>query len=124
MENNAGYQILSSVRDGIIEVTIKGKITQNTFEDLLNDADEILKATGAEKALWDVRTLEGRFAFDNVYSRARSYTRHYYDIHNAIVDLPANADFVSLHEARVVNAGVSLKCFNDIDAARSWLKRK
>jgi len=124
MENHAGYQIMSSVRDGMIEVTITGEITVNSFENLLNDIDEILKASGAGKALWDVRSLEGRYSCENVYSSARSYTKRYYDIHNAIVDLPMNADFVSLNEPRVVNAGVSLKCFTDIDAARSWLKSK
>jgi hypothetical protein len=124
MENDAGYRILSFVSDGIIEVRITGEITQKTFENLLIDADEILKASGVGKALWDVRALEGRFAYENVYARARSYTRRYYDIHNAIVDIPVNADFVSLNEARIVNAGVSLKCFTDIDIARSWLKRK
>jgi hypothetical protein len=124
MENNAGYQISLSVNDGIIEITITGEVTQSTFENLLNDADVILKSNRAGKALWDVRALEGRYAHEDIYSRARSYTKHYYDIHNAIVDLPRNAEFVSLTETRAVNAGVSLKCFTDIDAARTWLKRR
>jgi hypothetical protein len=124
MENKKGYQILSSVNKGIIEFTITGEISQSTFEDLLSEADEILKASRAGKALWDVRALEGRFAYENIYARVRSYTKHYYEVHNAIVDLPGNADFVSATEARVVNAGVSLKCFTDMDAARTWLYKK
>jgi hypothetical protein len=124
MENGTGYQISSSLNKDIIEVVITGQVTQNTFENLLNDADNVLKASGAGKVIWDVRALEGRFAYADVYSRARSYIRHYYDVHNAIVDLPENADFISVNEIRMVNAGVSLKCFPDMDAARTWLKKK
>lgn len=124
MENKSEYQISSSVNKDIIEVIITGHVTKSTFENLLNEADNILRASGAGKVIWDVRALEGRFAYVDVYSRARSYTRHYYDVHNAIVDLPGNASFASVYETIVVNAGVSLKCFTDMETARSWLKKK
>ena len=124
MEKKADYQILSSVNEGIIEVVITGEATKSTFERLEKEADAIIKASGVDKALFDVRALKGRFIYENLYNRVRSYTIHYYDIHNAVVDLPENADFASMQEDNAKIAGVSMKWFTDIDDARTWLKSK
>jgi hypothetical protein len=41
-----------------------------------------------------------------------------------VVDIPENSDYQSFHENTAVNAGMKLKFFTDIDAARAWLKSK
>ena len=124
MEKKADYQISSSVNKGIIEVVITGEIIKSTFERVEKEADAIIKASGVDKALLDVRALKGRFIYENLYHRARNYTMYYYDIHNAIVDIPENADFADMQETTAKYAGVSMEWFTDIDAARDWLKSK
>jgi len=45
-------------------------------------------------------------------------------INTAFVDIAENASYNSIHETPSINAGLSFKCFTDIDAARTWLKSK
>ena len=124
MKKQIEYQISSSVNKGIIEVVITGEVTKSTFERIEKEADAVIKASGADKALLDVRALKGRFIYENLYHRARSYTTHFFGIHTAIVDLPENADFADMQETKARNAGVSMKWFTDKDAARDWLKKQ
>jgi hypothetical protein len=43
-------------------------------------------------------------------------------MNTAFVDIDENASYNSIHETPSIHAGLSFKCFTDIDTARAWLK--
>ena len=120
----AEYQISSSVNEGILEVAIKGKLTKSSAEEITNEFCAITKANGIEKVLVDVRALNGRLRITETYERVRSLPPHMYKIYIVIVDISGNAAYKSFHEYTLMNAGIRVKWFIDIDAARAWLKSK
>jgi hypothetical protein len=121
MGNNAGYQVSSSVNDGILEIVVTGNaIGIATNEKMLNEFDAILKANNARKAIIDVHALGRRLAETDIYRFVRTFSSVIYDIQSAIVDLPEKASFATA----VKNAGLSFEWFTDIDAARKWIKSK
>ena len=95
MEKKVEYQISSSMNKEILEAIITGETTKSTVEKMKNEVDAIIKANNVHKVLWDIRALKGRFGDEAVYFRARNNAIGYYNIHNAIVDIPENADFVN-----------------------------
>jgi hypothetical protein len=119
MENQAEYQISSSLNDGFLEVVITGNAIGSTFDKMINELDAILKANRAEKTILDIRALDGRLDHSQIYRYVRNYPSVIYDIQSAIVDLPKNAHY----ETAAKNAGLlSWKWFTDVDTARKWLK--
>ena len=114
------YNISTSVNWEIIEIVITGEVAEDFFEELKNEFNTILKRMNSKKLLIDVRTLKIPRVFSEACSRIiyyppLSHTR------NAIVGLPENADFQSFHETMANSAGIKMKWFCDINAARSWL---
>ena len=120
MENQAAYQISSSVNNGILEVVLTGKAIGMTYEKMRNEVDAIIKANNAKKAIIDVRALEGRIETTEIYRYVRNHSSIIYEIQAAIVDLPENADYATA----VKNAGLQFTWFTDIDTARNWIKNK
>lgn len=113
------YQITSSINDGFLEITITGIAAGHDFEKMVHELEEILKANGAKKAMFDVRGLTGRIENMEIYRFVRNHPSVIYDTQSAIVDSPENAH----QETAAKNAGVSLwKWFTELDAARAWLK--
>ncbi len=120
MGNTAGYQITTSVKDGILEVILTGKATANDFVKMAEEREAILKANNPQKVIVDFRALEGRIDPTEVYRYVRNHHSAIYNIQFALVDLPENAYL----ETAAKNAGLKLNWFNDIDAARTWLKNQ
>ena len=124
MDEKPGYQLCTSVNEGITEITIKGEITENAVDKLKDDVLAILKSTRIRNVVVDVRDIKGRFGPIEAYFRVRSYPTDTPPVNTAIVDLPENAEFESFHETTGRNAGLSMKWFTDINDARTWLKSK
>ena len=124
MENEKGYQVSMSVREGITEILMTGEVTYHDVENITNEVRNDAWKLNTRYALIDLCGLKGRFGLAATYFRVRSYPPDRPKIHTAIVDLPENADYESFHENTAFNAGLSLKWFTDIDAARAWLKSK
>jgi hypothetical protein len=120
MEKEKEYQISSSVNNGIIEVVIKGDAVGMSYEKMRNELDAIIKASKAEKAIIDVRALNGRIETSEIYRYVRSHSSIIYEIPAVVVDLPQNAKYATA----VKNAGISFTWFTDMDAAYDWLKSK
>jgi hypothetical protein len=118
MDNKAEYQISSSVNEGILEIILTGKATASDYEKMANERDAILKANNAKKVIVDFRALEGRIETTEIYRYVRNHHSVIHDMQFALVDLPENAYL----ETAVINAGLKLNWYTDIDAARAWLK--
>ncbi len=68
MENQAEYQISSSLNNGVLEVVLKGKAIDMTYEKKRNNVDAIIKANNATNAIIDVRAFEGRLDTSEIYN--------------------------------------------------------
>ena len=120
MENKSDYQITSSVRDAILEMNMTGEVTKSGIDQLAAEGGAIIIEKGLRNVLVDIRTLKGRLGIMDTYSFVRRpFERP--KVKCALVDLPENKDYLDFLETTAVNAGLSLKCFVDINAARGWL---
>ena len=123
MEKKAGYLISSSVNDTIFEIILTSELKTDAIEELQNKVADIIDAKGVKNVLVDVRAfIEGASIIETYIFVRRLTTKLKTNI--AIVDLPENVDMASLLENKAQNAGRSLRCFTNIDEARTWLKRK
>lgn len=121
MEEKVGYQISTSERDGILEVVFTGEVTKNSVEKLAIDGASIIIGKGSKNVMVDIRSLKGRLGIMDTYSFVRTpYEKPM--VNCAVVDIPENSEYIEFLENTAVNAGLSLKCFTDIDAARAWLE--
>ena len=68
MEDQAEYQISSSLNDGVLEVVLKGKAIDMTYEKTRNNVDAIIKENNATNAMIDVRAFEGRLDTSEIYN--------------------------------------------------------
>jgi hypothetical protein len=122
MEEKPGYHLSTFVNEGITEIVISGEVAENAVEKLQNEVFAIMKSTAARNVVVDVRAIKGRFGFFEAYFRVRNYPPDRPIVNTAVVDLPENQEFESFHETTARNAGLSLKCFTDIQAALDWLR--
>ena len=119
MERKAEYQISSFINnEGILEITITGSTRGDNFFKMMNDLDTILKANRAKKAIFDIRSLEGRVEKTEIYRLTRNHHFFIFEIESAMVDLPEN-DFLG---TAAKDAGLPWEWFTDMDEARKWLK--
>lgn len=118
MEKKVEYQISSSVNEGIPEIIITGNAIGIDFSEMLNEVDTILKSNSLKKAIFDIRALDGRIENTEIYRFVRNNNFFTYKVEFAIVDLPENAPFGTA----VKDAGLPWKWFDDMDAARKWIK--
>jgi hypothetical protein len=122
MEEKPGYHLSTFVNEGVTEIVISGEVAENAVEKLQNEVFAIMKSTAARNVVVDVRAIKGRFGFFEAYFRVRNYPPDRPIVNTAVVDLPENQEFESFHETTARNAGLSLKCFTDIQAALDWLR--
>jgi hypothetical protein len=122
MEEKPGYHLSTFVNEGVTEIVISGEVSENAVEKLQNEVFAIMKSTAARNVVVDVRAIKGRFGFFEAYFRVRNYPPDRPIVNTAVVDLPENQEFESFHETTARNAGLSLKCFTDIQAALDWLR--
>lgn len=121
MEREAKYKISSSPNDDFLEIILTGDITKNAVEKLAIETAAIVIEDGSKNVLVDVRGLKGRLGVFETYSIVRNpYEKP--KVNCAVVDLPENLDFIKFLETTSINAGLLLKTFIDIDAAKAWLK--
>ena len=122
MEKKAEYQISSSVNEGILEIVFTGKVINDDYETIKNKTMAIQKSMNIDNELLDIRTLKGRLGLSQTFLIIRKLHSDTPRINTAFVDIAENASYNSIHETPSINAGLSFKCFTDINAARAWLK--
>lgn len=121
MVKEAQYKISASVNDKILEVVLTGEVTKDAVEKLAIETAAIVIEDGSKNILVDVRSLKGRLGVFDTYA----FVRNPYEkpkVNCAVVDLPENLEYIKFLETTSINAGLLLRTFTDIDAARAWLK--
>ncbi len=124
MEDKKEYQLVTSVNEGILEIIITGEVPSNAVDKLLSEVNAIGKTMNVSLLLVDARSAKGRIGFGESYFHVRGSPADMPKMKIAVVDLEENAGLQSFQEITAKNAGLSLKWFTDIDAARTWLKGK
>ena len=120
MQNNAKYQIASSMDEGILNIVITGTLTRFNISNLQKEIDS-LKAAKGDKLLVDARALNEGLGYEDVIYHVRSPEKA--TGKTAIVDLPEKKQIESFYKTLTINTYYKLKWFSDIDEARTWLKR-
>ena len=121
MKKKSEYKISSAGNDKILEINITGEVTKSSMDQLAVETAVIIIESGLKNVLVDVRALKGRLGIMDTYSFVRSPAEKP-KVKGALVDLPQHEEYLKFLETTARNAGLSLKCFIDIDAARAWLK--
>lgn len=125
MEETADYNLSFSVHEGILEIVFTGEVTKSTVDRLHAEVMTIIQGENARAVLSDVRALKGHDdAVSSAYYRVRSIPPDVQRLPSAIVDPSADTAYRSFYETTASNAGMSVKWFTDIEAARAWLKSK
>ena len=124
MEKKAEYQLSTSVNEGMFKIIMTGKVSGSSIERLHHEVTAIIKANGIENLLVDVSAVEGRFRIAETYLYVIRSFPDKPKVNNAVVDIPDNANFLSFYDDTAINAGLSVKGFTNIDAARDWLKSR
>jgi hypothetical protein len=124
MEKKAEYQISSSVNEGILEIVLTGEVITSVVEELQNKVADLIEAKEAKNVLVDSRAINSSAGIVETYISVRRPLPIRLKTNVAVVDRPENADIASFLETTAQNVGRSLRCFTDIDAARTWLKSK
>ncbi len=124
MNNTPEYQLSASVQDGITVVVIAGEANESNIQESRKRVTAIIRERNIKELLIDVRAFRGPRSYVNTYLRVRSYPMDLVQPRIAFVDNEENAEYRTFHETTARNAGVPLRCFSDIEAARAWLGNK
>lgn len=124
MRSKSTYNISTSVNEGIVEVVVTGKLTNDSIVKLRNEVRTIVKSINARNVLCDIRMAKGRTGYADTYFRVTESPSFFHNINMVLLDIPENANLRSFHEYTAKNAGIPIKWFTDADDARAWLKRK
>ena len=124
MKKKAEYQMTSSVNEGILEIILTGKVTNEDTENIIKKIITVRKSINTKCELIDVRTLKGRLGISETYDVLRKLPADSLTMNVAFVDIVECVEYNLFYQATVLNLGLSWKWFIDIDAARAWLKSK
>ena len=118
MEEKTGYEIFTSKNDNVVEITIKGKITELDIPRLQKEFKSHREA-GCYRILIDIRALSesvdpGVLYYVRRPERAMGKT--------AVVDISENEQYKLFWENLAKHTTMELKWFCNIDDARTWLK--
>lgn len=123
MEEKPGSQLTAFENEGIVEIIITGELKEGELEGLQDEVTAIIANAGCGyHVIIDVRALKGYFCYSEVFFHIRQYPREIYQVNMALVDVPENADFQTFQERTSTGAGMNFKWFNEVDAARTWLR--
>jgi len=121
-EEKKDYQLSAAVKDGILEIIMKGEVTNNSLESLRADVIALMRDHHIRAVLLDAYALNGPNDIATAYFRVRSIPLDIKKIPVAIVEASDNEEFQSFYETTASNAGATAKYFTGIEAARTWLK--
>jgi hypothetical protein len=124
MEKKPTYRTWTTIKDGILEIVLIGEITEDSAGKLWNQFFTLVSSINIKYLLVDIRALKGRFGYIGKAIRSRKNLSFRPKLRNAFVDIPENAEHARFLEDSTNSVGMNLKCFTDINAARTWLKSK
>ena len=114
------YQVSVSFNDEILEITVKGEMSKETYENVTKEINAAVKASKATKAIVDFRAVDKRIDPSDIYRYVRIYDSVLFEIKYAVVDLPQNVQY---RDAAIEAGLTTMMWFNDTDAARTWMKK-
>ena len=117
------FDITSLLDRDVLIVTFTGQSSEKNAHAITKRYFEIVLASGANKVLADIRPLMGRLSLVDTYSLLRNLPVKPTPtgIKTAILDTKEDRGYANFLETTSVNAGVSIRCFVDREAALSWL---
>lgn len=121
METKTTYQVLTSENDGILEVIITGKVTGSDVKKLQQEMQRFRNTFG-DKLLVDLHAVNDGQGYGETLYYVRRPERPTGKV--AIVDLPAHEKYKQFFETAVLNTGMKVKWFTNIDKARTWLRNQ
>ncbi len=122
MEDKSTYQMSSSLNEAILEIIFTGELTRDLHDKIVNDVFAAITENNTKRVLIDISVLKGRFGIADTYHRVRSFPSHIYNMRFAMVNVHGQNEIEQFQETTAINAGISVKWFTDINAARAWLR--
>jgi hypothetical protein len=119
MEKKADYRISKSMNEGVLEITVTGKVIEHNIPELQEEFNTH-RAAGCYKLLIDIRSID-ESANENTLYQIKRPKRTIGK--TAIVDRPENERHKTFWEKLAGYSPMEMKWFSDIEAARDWLKQ-
>jgi hypothetical protein len=118
------YRTTTTIKDGILEIAITGEVTEDSVEKMWSQVFALVKIINTNCLLIDVSTLEGRFGYMANIIKSEKILSFGFKWRNAFIDNTENYKNINIIKASANSVGMNLRCFTDIDEARTWLKSK
>jgi len=122
-KDDAAYRVSASVNEGIFEIVINGELPSDSIQTLMNELNDSVISSKAQKVLVDVRNVKSHFGHAETYLLAIKNPSCFDTIPTAILHALDDSRLGSFHECLLRSNGLPVKWFTDIDKARKWLKR-
>jgi hypothetical protein len=118
------FGLASSVDADVVVVTFSGRSTEKNAQAMITRYFELVRASGRNKALADIRQLQGRLSAGETYLLVHGLPLGSVPagFRTAILESAAQRGYAKYLEDVLVNAGVSVKCVLDRDEALAWLR--
>lgn len=121
MTSTKPYEISSYMHEDAIEIDIAGTATEDCVEDLKSEINTLITLTNPRKLLADFRALKIPRVLSESFANVRNYPPLFH-IKTAVVVTPESAESQMFYETEANHAGLKMRWFTDIEAARNWLK--
>lgn len=118
MEKKESYKISKSMNEGVLEISVSGKVTEHHIPGLQEEFNSH-RAAGCYKLLIDIRSID-ESVDENVLYQIKRPKRTIGK--TAVVDRSEHEQYKPFWEKLTGYSPMEMKWFSDIEAARDWLK--
>lgn len=124
MKNESTYTISVYLNGDILEIILTGDLTRDLHDTIVRDVLSAIRDHSAKKVLIDISALKGRLGMADSYEHVRNFPSHIYNMRFAMVNVHGQNEIEKFQETTALNAGIKVKWFADVGAARTWLRGK
>ena len=120
----ADYGLASSVDGDVVVVTFSGRSTEKNAQAMTTRYFELVRASGMNRALADIRQLQGRLSVGETFLLVQELPLHSLPagFRTAILESESQRTYARFLEDVLVNAGARVRCVLDRDEALAWLR--
>ena len=115
------YELISSIDQGILEVTLTGRGGKEKAVEILLKIADLVKTFQPKSVLIDALLIQDRLDLMDSYHIIHSLPPGTPHLKSAIVDRKENKDISDFCETVSENAGYITRFFTDKEAAWAWL---
>jgi hypothetical protein len=118
------YGLASSVDGDVVVVTFSGKSTEKNAQAMTTRYFKLVRASGMNKALADIRQLQGRLSAGETFLLVHELPLRSLPagFRTAILESEERRAYARFLEDVLVNAGARVRCVLDRDEALAWLR--